>query len=165
MCTDSVGSENPSRIDNCILLFFSFFWFLLLTVSGSCFDRYIAVTQPIKYARHKNHKRVWLTIGLVWAISAAIGSPIVLGLNHTPSRDPTLCMFYNSDFVIYSSLSSFYIPCIIMVFLYYQIFKVRHLYIYAVHCTVYTCLSCLYVCMSVMEAWNHCHHQPKVYSM
>ena len=86
--------------------------------------RYIAVTQPIKYARHKNHKRVWLTIGLVWLISAAIGSPIVLGLNHTPSRDPTLCMFYNSDFVIYSSLSSFYIPCIIMVFLYYQIFKV-----------------------------------------
>ena len=88
-------------------------------------DRYIAVTQPIKYARHKNHKRVWLTIGLVWAISAAIGLPIVMGLNHTPSRDPTLCMFYNSDFVIYSSLSSFYIPCIIMVFLYYKIFKVH----------------------------------------
>ena len=86
--------------------------------------RFIAVTQPIKYARHKNHKRVWLTIGLVWAISAAIGSPIVLGLNHTPSRDPTLCIFYNFDFVIYSSLSSFYIPCIIMVFLYYRIFKV-----------------------------------------
>ena len=83
------------------------------------------MTQPIKYARHKNNKRVWLTIGLVWAISAAIGSPIVLGLNHTPSRDPTLCMFYNTDFVIYSSLSSFYIPCLIMVFLYYQIFKVR----------------------------------------
>lgn len=87
-------------------------------------DRYIAVTQPIKYARHKNHKRVWLTIGLVWLISAAIGSPIVLGLNHTPIRDPTMCMFYNYDFVIYSSLSSFYIPCIIMVVLYYQIFKV-----------------------------------------
>ena len=90
-------------------------------------NRYIAVTQPIKYARHKNHKRVWFTIGLVWLISAAIGLPIVLGLNHTPLRDPTLCVFYNSDFVIYSSLSSFYIPCIIMVFLYYQIFKVFNL--------------------------------------
>lgn len=89
--------------------------------------RYIAVTQPIKYARHKNHKRVWLTIGLVWAISGAIGLPIVLGLNHTPSRDPALCMFYNSDFVIYSSLSSFYIPCLIMIFLYYRIFQVNPL--------------------------------------
>ncbi|XP_022180955.1 dopamine D2-like receptor, partial [Myzus persicae] len=86
-------------------------------------DRYIAVTQPIKYAKHKNNRRVWLTIVLVWAISAAIGSPIVLGLNNTPDREPDLCVFYNSNFVIYSSLSSFYIPCIIMVFLYWNIFK------------------------------------------
>ncbi|KAG8249236.1 dopamine neurotransmitter receptor activity, coupled via Gi/Go [Homalodisca vitripennis] len=86
-------------------------------------DRYIAVTQPIKYAKHKNNRRVWLTIVLVWVISAAIGSPIVLGLNNTPDRIPDLCIFYNSDFIIYSSLSSFYIPCIIMVFLYYSIFK------------------------------------------
>ncbi|CAL1679852.1 unnamed protein product [Lasius platythorax] len=86
-------------------------------------DRYIAVTQPIKYAKHKNNRRVWLTILLVWAISAAIGSPIVLGLNNTPDRIPDQCLFYNTDFIIYSSLSSFYIPCIIMVFLYYNIFK------------------------------------------
>ncbi|XP_043288011.1 dopamine D2-like receptor isoform X2 [Venturia canescens] len=86
-------------------------------------DRYIAVTQPIKYAKHKNNRRVWLTILLVWAISAAIGSPIVLGLNNTPDRIPDLCLFYNTDFIIYSSLSSFYIPCIIMVFLYWSIFK------------------------------------------
>ena len=83
------------------------------------------MTQPIKYARHKNLKRVWLTIGLVWAISAAIGLPIVLGLNYSERRISTDCAFYNADFVIYSSLSSFYIPCIIMVFLYYQIFKVN----------------------------------------
>lgn len=89
-----------------------------------CVLRYIAVTQPIKYAKHKNERRVWLTIGLVWFISAAIGSPIVLGLNNTPDRIPDLCVFYNSDFIIYSSLSSFYIPCIIMIFLYYSIFKV-----------------------------------------
>ncbi|XP_058055796.1 dopamine D2-like receptor [Anopheles bellator] len=86
-------------------------------------DRYIAVTQPIKYAKHKNSRRVCLTILLVWAISAAIGSPIVLGLNNTPDRIPDLCVFYNSDFIVYSSLSSFYIPCIIMVFLYWNIFK------------------------------------------
>ncbi|XP_076172666.1 dopamine D2-like receptor isoform X2 [Ptiloglossa arizonensis] len=86
-------------------------------------DRYIAVTQPIKYAKHKNNRRVWLTILLVWVISAAIGSPIVLGLNNTPDRVPDQCLFYNADFIIYSSLSSFYIPCIIMVFLYYNIFK------------------------------------------
>lgn len=88
------------------------------------FFRYIAVTQPIKYAKHKNNRRVWMTIALVWVISATIGSPIVLGLNNTPDRVEDACLFYNSDFIIYSSLSSFYIPCIIMVFLYYNIFKV-----------------------------------------
>lgn len=103
------------------------------THSTDISHRYIAVTQPIKYAKHKNSRRVCLTILLVWAISAAIGSPIVLGLNNTPNREPDVCAFYNADFILYSSLSSFYIPCIIMVFLYWNIFKVsseRYMYIY-----------------------------------
>lgn len=86
--------------------------------------RYIAVTQPIKYAKHKNSLRIFVTILLVWAISIAIGSPIVLGLNNTPNRVPDLCAFFNTNFIIFSSLVSFYIPCIIMVFLYWNIFKV-----------------------------------------
>ncbi|XP_058797009.1 dopamine D2-like receptor isoform X2 [Phymastichus coffea] len=87
-------------------------------------DRYFAVTRPIEYSKHnRNNKRVWLTIVLVWVVSAAIGSPIVLGLNNTPNRQPDLCLFYHTDFIIYSSLSSFYIPCITMVFLYYRIFS------------------------------------------
>ena len=43
------------------------------------FRRYIAVTQPIKYAKHKNNNRVIFTIILVWVTSAAIGAPLVLG--------------------------------------------------------------------------------------
>ncbi|XP_054719151.1 dopamine D2-like receptor [Uloborus diversus] len=89
-------------------------------------DRYIAVTQPIKYSKHRNNKRVFLSIAIVWVLAAAIGSPIVLGLNTSPERDPQLCVFYNSDFIIFSSLFSFYIPCIAMVCLYYKIFKAIH---------------------------------------
>ncbi|CAG5043361.1 unnamed protein product [Parnassius apollo] len=86
-------------------------------------DRYIAVTQPIKYAKHKSNARVWLMVGVAWLVSCAIGSPVVLGLNNTPDRTPNACLFNNTDYVIYSSLGSFYIPCIIMMFLYYNIFK------------------------------------------
>ncbi|XP_022112843.2 dopamine D2-like receptor isoform X3 [Pieris rapae] len=86
-------------------------------------DRYIAVTQPIKYAKHKNNRRVWFTIVLVWMISAAIGAPIVLGLNDTPDRNYDECLFNSLNYVLYSSLGSFYIPCIMMMFLYYNIFK------------------------------------------
>lgn len=86
----------------------------------------MAVTRPIKYAKHKSNNRVGWTIAIVWIISVGIGSPIVLGLNTSPQRTPELCIFYNSDFIIYSSLGSFYIPCLLMVFLYYRIFKAIH---------------------------------------
>ena len=39
--------------------------------------------------------------------------------------EPVICMFYNPDFIIYSSLGSFYIPCLIMIVLYTRIFKVK----------------------------------------
>lgn len=88
--------------------------------------RFIAVTRPVQYAKHKSNNRVILTIAIVWIISVTIGLPIVLGLNTSPERTPELCIFYNSDFIIYSSLGSFYIPCVLMVFLYYRIFKAIH---------------------------------------
>lgn len=122
--------------------------FYVLSISFfflSC--RYIAVTQPIKYAKHKNSRRVCITIFLVWAISLAIGSPIVLGLNNSPNRTPDLCLFYNSDFIVLSSLSSFYIPCIIMVFLYWNIFKVSERELEIV-CVCAMCAQC------VMDAWR-----------
>ncbi len=39
--------------------------------------RYIAVTKPLKYARHKNPKRVAIMIVIVWLISFCIALPIV----------------------------------------------------------------------------------------
>jgi len=89
-----------------------------------CVCRFIAVTQPIKYAKHKNSSRVYAMLAMTWIISAAISSPIALGMNYTDRRaqTPTICTFYNSDFLIYSSMGSFYIPCVIMVCLYSRIF-------------------------------------------
>lgn len=86
-------------------------------------NRFIAATQPLKYSKHQNNKRVFLTITIVWVVSAATGLPMMLGLNTTPERVPKLCVFYNTDFIIFSSLSSFYIPCLIIFCLYYRIFR------------------------------------------
>ena len=85
-----------------------------------CTDR----PQLTTYAKHKNSKRVHVMLALTWIISAAISSPIALGMNYTERRaqTPTLCTFYNSDFLIYSSMGSFYIPCVVMVLLYWRIF-------------------------------------------
>jgi uncharacterized protein with PQ loop repeat len=42
--------------------------------------RFIAVTQPIKYARHKNSKRIFLMLAFVWFVSFAIAAPICAGM-------------------------------------------------------------------------------------
>lgn len=89
--------------------------------------RFIAVTQPIKYSKHKNSKRVFVTLALTWIISLAIAAPIALGVNYSAIRKKGMCAFFNSDFLIYSSMGSFYIPSIIMIFLYWRIYRVLHL--------------------------------------
>lgn len=89
--------------------------------------RFIAVTQPIKYSKHKNSKRVFVTLALTWIISLAIAAPIALGVNYSATRKEGMCAFFNSDFLIYSSMGSFYIPSIIMICLYWRIYRVLHL--------------------------------------
>jgi len=100
-----------------------------------CACRYIAVTQPIRYAKHKNSRRTYIMLALTWFISVAISLPIAVGMNYTDRRakTPTLCTFYNAEFLIYSSMTSFYIPvtsfyipCVVIVLLYWRIFRAIH---------------------------------------
>jgi len=88
--------------------------------------RFTAVTRPISYARQKTSRRVYVMIAAPWIISLAISSPIALGLNRTARRadTPRLCTFYNSDFLIYSSMGSFYVPTIVMSVLYWRVYLV-----------------------------------------
>jgi len=84
------------------------------------------VTSPIRYNKHKNSTGVYvILVAMTWIISVAISSPIALGGNYTKRRQdtPDLCTFYNSDFLIYSSMGSFYIPCIVMLALYWKMFR------------------------------------------
>lgn len=89
-------------------------------------DRFIAITRPIRYAKHrKSRGRVYATLAVTWVVSAAISSPIALGMNHNERRlrTPHICTFYNSDFLIFSSMGSFYIPCVVMLTLYWRMFR------------------------------------------
>jgi len=67
-------------------------------------------------------------LALTWFVSVAVSLPIAVGMNYTERRSqtPTLCTFYNAEFLIYSSMTSFYIPCVVIVLLYWQIFRAIH---------------------------------------
>ncbi|KRZ50424.1 Dopamine D2-like receptor, partial [Trichinella nativa] len=88
---------------------------ILLTVIG--FDRYIAANHPIRYVTNPKNVKYVVTINIsVWAVSALIACPLVLGLNNVEYREEKECRFYNADFIIYSSIISFWIPMIVMLY-------------------------------------------------
>nr|ANO39054.1 GCR087 [Schmidtea mediterranea] len=96
----------------------------IMNLAAISIDRYFAVTQPLKYSRHNNFTRVYITIAITWVLSFFIALPIACGLNNTTKRHTNECRFNNSNFIILSSLGSFYIPAVILLILYYRIFKV-----------------------------------------
>jgi len=88
--------------------------------------RFIAITRPLRYVKHRtNSKRVLITLAGAWLASGIISSPIAFGMNYTETRrhTPHICTFYNSYFLIFSSMGSFYIPCVAMLALYWQMFR------------------------------------------
>jgi hypothetical protein len=88
-CTASI--LNLVRLEeNHFSILFSVFFRLLLQLIGNEAKKdfqlnfiiifsfsYIAVTKPLKYARHKNPKRVAIMIVIVWLVSFFIALPIV----------------------------------------------------------------------------------------
>lgn len=93
------------------------------------FDRYVAIENPLKYKQKMTKKTIFIIIGCIWLISVLLSyGPVLLGvysqskLDH-PSSDSTECgMRPNRIYSIISSSTSFYIPLIIILFLYGRIF-------------------------------------------
>ncbi len=86
-------------------------------MSTMSMDRYFTIRFPFRYGRNKTRRIMLLKIIAVWAISAAISSPIfVLGI--VDKRNVLVndvCAPNNSAFKIYGSIFAFYIPFIIMI--------------------------------------------------
>ncbi|XP_035390134.1 dopamine receptor D2a [Electrophorus electricus] len=97
----------------------------ILNLCAISIDRYTAVAMPMLYnTRYSSKRRVTLMISVVWILSFAISCPLLFGLNNTESRDDTMCVIANPAFVVYSSIVSFYVPFIITLLVYVQIYVV-----------------------------------------
>ncbi|XP_029471481.1 D(4) dopamine receptor-like isoform X2 [Rhinatrema bivittatum] len=86
-------------------------------------DRYIAVILPLKYNRNHFSVRQLVLIAATWVLSLGVASPVIFGLNDVASRDPRFCKLEDDNFVVYSSVCSFFVPCPVMLLLYYCIFR------------------------------------------
>ncbi|XP_056134777.1 D(4) dopamine receptor-like [Lampris incognitus] len=90
-------------------------------------DRFIAVSIPLNYNRkHVDHRQLIL-LSATWLLALAVASPVMFGINNVPDRDPSECKLEDNNYVVYSSVCSFFIPCPIMLLLYFGIFRgLRH---------------------------------------
>ena len=100
----------------------------ILNLCAIAIDRYYAIHDPINYAQKRTNKRVMLTIFVMWLVSIVISVPPLLGWNNSSGRtlyDPAThdCRLTDEpSFVIYSAMGSFFIPLVVMTFIYIKIF-------------------------------------------
>lgn len=94
---------------------------LLLVCLDHC--RFIAVSVPLNYNRkHVDQRQIVLLSG-TWILALAVASPVLFGINDVPNRDHSECKLENNNYVVYSSVCSFFVPCPIMLLLYCGIFQ------------------------------------------
>uniref|UniRef100_A0A670KGW8 Dopamine receptor D2 n=1 Tax=Podarcis muralis TaxID=64176 RepID=A0A670KGW8_PODMU len=94
----------------------------ILNLCAISIDRYTAVAMPMLYnTRYSSKRRVTVMITVVWVLSFAVSCPLLFGLNNTKKNE---CFIANPAFVVYSSIVSFYVPFIVTLLVYVQIYIV-----------------------------------------
>ncbi|CAF1173324.1 unnamed protein product [Rotaria sp. Silwood1] len=101
----------------------------ILHLVAVSFDRYVAIENPLKYKQKMTKRTIFIIIGCIWLISVLLSyGPVLLGV-YSQSKptsnlsNSTECgMRPNRIYSIISSSTSFYIPLIIILFLYGRIF-------------------------------------------
>ncbi|XP_047573043.1 beta-3 adrenergic receptor isoform X2 [Lutra lutra] len=104
------------------------------TLCALAVDRYLAVTNPLRYGALVTKRRARAAVVLVWVVSAAVSfAPIMskwwrVGADAEAQRchsNPHCCAFAsNIPYALLSSSVSFYLPLLVMLFVYARVFLV-----------------------------------------
>ncbi|XP_061737355.1 alpha-2C adrenergic receptor [Nerophis ophidion] len=88
-------------------------------------DRYWSVTQAVEYNLKRTPKRVKGMIVVVWLISAVISFPPLISMDRSNNEANPQCILNDETwYILYSSIGSFFAPCVIMILVYIRIYQV-----------------------------------------
>lgn len=87
-------------------------------------DRYFVITRPFQYAIKRTPKRMAVMIAAVWSLSVIISVPPLFGWKQ-PKQSPNSCVISQEiGYQIYATLGAFYVPLIVMIVIYFRIWRV-----------------------------------------
>ncbi|KAG1686825.1 Tyramine/octopamine receptor [Nymphon striatum] len=89
-----------------------------------CLDRYWSITKAVEYLKTRTARRAGFMIVMVWILAAIISLPPLAGWKETKTQEifPTCYISRDVGYVLYSAAGSFFIPAVVMVFVYIRIF-------------------------------------------
>ncbi|XP_048875928.1 alpha-2B adrenergic receptor-like [Brienomyrus brachyistius] len=89
-------------------------------------DRYLSVSRAIKYNAQRTPGRIKAAILVVWLISAVISFPPLLSMNkRQESQQGPQCQLNDERwYILYSTVGSFFAPCLIMILVYVRIYQI-----------------------------------------
>ncbi|XP_067115489.1 5-hydroxytryptamine receptor 1F [Osmerus mordax] len=97
----------------------------ILHLAAIALDRYRAITDAVEYARKRTGLRAGLTVAVVWFLSVLISLPALLWRHHMEDKDKDQCLIthHHIAFTLYSTFGAFYIPLLLILILYYKIYR------------------------------------------
>lgn len=96
----------------------------ILSLCVISLDRYIGVTRPLAYSTIMVGKRTSALIVVIWTASFAISIGPLLGWREPPGDEPYYCSVNKQlGYVFFSATGSFYLPMLIILSVYWKIYK------------------------------------------
>ncbi|XP_051541094.1 alpha-2B adrenergic receptor-like [Myxocyprinus asiaticus] len=93
-------------------------------------DRYLSISRPLQYASQRIPCKIKGAIVVVWLIAAVISFPPLVSMKKTQKDEPKNGTYpeckLNEEawYILYSSIGSFFAPCIIMILVYVRIYQI-----------------------------------------
>lgn len=96
----------------------------IMTLCVISIDRYIGVTRPLQHSTILSEKRAFYIIILVWILSLVISVAPLIGWKEQPATDSRVCgVTQQVGYVLFSVSGSFYIPLLIIILVYFRIYR------------------------------------------
>uniref|UniRef100_A0A665U032 5-hydroxytryptamine receptor 1F n=1 Tax=Echeneis naucrates TaxID=173247 RepID=A0A665U032_ECHNA len=98
----------------------------ILHLAAIAIDRYRAITDAVEYSRKRTGARAGAMVAVVWLLSILISLPPLLWRHYSGDadhEDQCIIMHHHMAFTLYSTLGAFYIPLLLILILYYKIYR------------------------------------------